>query len=661
MSQVHGKQIKDTSVLLSKINPATGQTLTLVGTSKIQQPQSPLVGDDLANKAYVDSVAAGLDPKESVNLATTGNISGTYNNGTAGVGATLSGTSVLSVDGVTITAGDRILVKNQTNTFENGIYDVTTDGTNWVLTRANDFDGDPGNEVNGGEFTFIMSGNTQADTGWVVSSPSGVNATIGTTPIIWVQFSSAGVVNAGLGLYQDGTTFNMGAADDSLTIGATQTSVNTDGSTIQTGVSGIEVINGGITETQINQSVAGAGLTGGGGSALAVNVSNGLSIVTDNVELGGVLTKNTTVNGGLKTLQLGSSGDKLQNLNIYSDGNSLIDSALNVVVNGRQGIQLTATGSGGFDVEFNSDNGDSIITDNGVTAKGLQYAADYSATFVNRSLVDKQYVDNAISTLPTGDVTGVTAGAGLVGGGNTGFLQMDIELTNNGGLTFSTSGDAGTLEADYNSLSSTLAGSGLVQNGTTLDVQVGDGLVILSDTVEASLVVNSGLTFSGGAFDVSLGTGLSISGGDIITDASLSLLTGNLSNTSVATGSSIQTALEALDTQVGNVEISENISVDLSPAPAANFTSGINAVSATTLASDSDGEAWVYVNGVQQVVGTATSSAWYWSADGGTTARANKIPLTGDQLIVNIDTLGYSISGSNNDDDIIEIKYDALS
>ena len=92
MSQVHGKQIKDTSVLLNKINPATGQTLTLVGTSKIQQPQAPLVDSDLANKAYVDSVAAGLDPKEAVNLATVGNISGTYNNGTSGVGATLVGT-----------------------------------------------------------------------------------------------------------------------------------------------------------------------------------------------------------------------------------------------------------------------------------------------------------------------------------------------------------------------------------------------------------------------------------------------------------------------------------------------------------------------------------------------------------------------------------------
>jgi len=111
MSMLHGKQIKGTSILFDKIDPSTGQTLTLVGTTKIQQPQAPVVGDDLANKTYVDSIASGLDPKEAVDLATIAAITATYSHGSNGdgVGATLIGTGALSLDGVAVSVGEKII------------------------------------------------------------------------------------------------------------------------------------------------------------------------------------------------------------------------------------------------------------------------------------------------------------------------------------------------------------------------------------------------------------------------------------------------------------------------------------------------------------------------------------------------------------------------
>lgn len=146
----------------------------------------PVNAQDAATKSYVDSTAQGLDTKASCVVASTANI------------ATLSG--LLTIDGVTVASGDRVLVKNQTTQANNGIY--VASATAWA--RSSDMN-------LWAEFpaayTFIEQGTTQADTGWVCTSNQG--GTLGTTAVTWAQFSGAGGYSAGTGLTLSGTTFSI--------------------------------------------------------------------------------------------------------------------------------------------------------------------------------------------------------------------------------------------------------------------------------------------------------------------------------------------------------------------------------------------------------------------------------------------------------------------
>lgn len=181
------------------------------------EARSGFSSQSLVNKAYVDSVTSGLSVKTPVKVATTGNLTATYNNGAG----TLTGTTnfALSVDGVTVSVNDRILVKDQSTAAQNGFYKVTATGSGsaaFVLTRTPD--ADAASELVAGAFAFVEEGTANADNGYVLSTDGAV--TLGTTAINFEQFSGAGQISAGDGLSKTGNSLSLNVDDSSIEINA---------------------------------------------------------------------------------------------------------------------------------------------------------------------------------------------------------------------------------------------------------------------------------------------------------------------------------------------------------------------------------------------------------------------------------------------------------
>ena len=210
LSNIGNASLTNSSVTVGTTAIALGaSSLTLGGLTSVAVTQDPTSALQLATKQYVDAVAEGLHIHESCAAATPGTLASitggtvTYNNGTAGVGATLTLSVALTVlDGYTLLNGDRVLVKNEATQANNGIYTWATGGT--VLTRATDFD--TAAEMASGDFTFVTNGTLYANTGWVQTDP--VTA-VGTSPVTWSQFSGAGTYTAGTGLTLAGTQFSI--------------------------------------------------------------------------------------------------------------------------------------------------------------------------------------------------------------------------------------------------------------------------------------------------------------------------------------------------------------------------------------------------------------------------------------------------------------------
>lgn len=211
---VHGTPVHDAAahaaISLSALAAPTG-ALSL-GGQLITNLATPVSTTDAATKLYVDNTAQGLDAKASVRAASTANIA----NIATGAPSTL--------DGVTLAANDRVLVKDQTTQSQNGIYTINTVGTgaNGTWSRAGDMDS--WLEVPSA-YVWVEQGTTQADTGWISTADAG--GSIGSTNMPWTQFSGAGQITAGAGLTKTGNTLDAVAGDTSLTVAADSIAVNT--------------------------------------------------------------------------------------------------------------------------------------------------------------------------------------------------------------------------------------------------------------------------------------------------------------------------------------------------------------------------------------------------------------------------------------------------
>ena len=198
-----------------------------------------------AIKTYVDNIAAaGIHYHTAVRVESPSNLTASYDNGTSGVGATLTNTDTLaaiSIDGVALSLNDRVLIYNQTNAAHNGVYYVSTVGdgaTAWVLTRTTDTDSygasDP-NSLGEGDAFFVQEGDTGAGELYVMNTSGTI--TFGTTNITFTVIAETAVYSAGQSLTLSGTEFSVTAGSISstqLTSAVTLEILDSAGSTVKT-------------------------------------------------------------------------------------------------------------------------------------------------------------------------------------------------------------------------------------------------------------------------------------------------------------------------------------------------------------------------------------------------------------------------------------------
>jgi len=193
------------------LNISSGASVVIATGASLSIADTPTTGTDAANKAYVDSVAQGTDIKDSVHHATTpgdGDIGGVYSavGGSGGTGAFTGATDTM--DGSVVHLADRIIIKDQTDAKQNGIYVVTAIGGSPQTAdyeRAPDHDGSPASEVSSGNLAFVESGAINGNTSWIVTG-SGI-LTLNTDDINWTQFAGSGSFTAGAGLGLNGSEF----------------------------------------------------------------------------------------------------------------------------------------------------------------------------------------------------------------------------------------------------------------------------------------------------------------------------------------------------------------------------------------------------------------------------------------------------------------------
>ena len=449
----------------------------------------PTADQDAATKIYVDTVAQGLDAKASVSAATTtwiANVSGVtnvvYNNGTSGVGATITvtTTSQLSLDTIdlsTLAANSRVLIKNETAETDsdaawNGIYVVTSTGTlATVLTRSADFN-QPAEMYSA--FTFVTEGSINGDTGWVCTNNDTSPITVGTTPILFSQFSGAGSYSAGNALSLNGTQFNV--------------NIDTSGAnTIAINGSNELYIPTGATLTNPN-------ITAATGTSLSVTGS----VTGGNVYTGGEVSATGTVTGGnVSTSGFVTATGNVTGGNVYTGGES---SATGNVTGGNlsTGGTVTATGTitGG-----NLSTGGTVTATGTITGGNVYTAGEISAT---------------------GNIT-ANASSFFVGNGSmlTGVTATGVDANNLTGNTLSSN-------VIYSSLTSVGTLSSLSATG---DITVTGGNIATDGTVSATGTVTGGNVYTGGD---SSATG-TVTGGNLSTG-------GTVTATGTITGGNVETS-----------------------------------------------------------------------------------------------------------------------
>lgn len=412
-----------------------------------------------STKAYIDNKIAMFQFLNPVKVATTGNFASTYNNGASGVGATLTATSngAASIDGVSLSLTDRVLFKDQSTTYENGVYTVTQigDGSNpAIYTRATDFD-EP-SEMTAGEIATVTEGTANANTGWLLTTTV---TTVGTDPVVWIDFIpdiNNVVTLSGTQTITGTKTFNSftGTLSDALDANTNLINNLTDPVSPQdaatknyidagfVSLSGTQTITGAKTFTATNTDIANFRLSG---NTLSSTNINGNITLTPN---------GTGIN------QLGKDLDLNGNQITSPDGTDLIDipnGTIDLQTNSVSRVDVTDSGVrlGGANARVTT-----VLTDTTMAAA--------SDTNLYTGLATKTYIDSKATSVPTQQV--FTSGSGTyTTPANVRYIKVEMTAGGGGGGGSGTgsrgNGGAGGSSTFGSSLLTALGGAGGAGSG----------------------------------------------------------------------------------------------------------------------------------------------------------------------------------------------------
>jgi hypothetical protein len=480
---------------------------------------NPTTDYQVATKTYVDSlVSSAIHFHDAVRVESpdsAGNLNATYNNGTAGVGATLTnaGTqAALVIDGVTLNTNDRVLIYNQTDATENGVYTVTDTGsvsTNWVLTRATDADTySPSNNtgLDEGSYFYVTEGDTGAGESYICNTVGTI--TFGTTNITFALFSSSLNYVAGTNIDITGTTIALtgqvaianggtGASTDSgartnlgLAIGTNVQAYDADltaiGALAKT--DGNFIVGNGSTWVAESGSTArtslgvpandGTGATG----TWSISISGNAGTVTDGVYTSGSYANPSWItsldDGKVLPTMTGNSGKYLT-----TDGTNSNWTTLPAINNGTLSLATSGTGISGSATFTANQSGSSSFT---VTSNAT--SSNTVSTIVARD-ASGNFNAGTITAALTGNVTGDVSGnagtatilqtARTIGGVSfNGSANINLPGVNTAGNQ-DTSGNAATatkwatgrtisLTGDVTGTSGSFDGSGNLSFATTI-------------------------------------------------------------------------------------------------------------------------------------------------------------------------------------------------